>query len=151
MLQRDDAKHEQPPMHVDGDLLAEALSQPLETRNQRDAREIEEQEQEFARARSRRERAKPAPVDMDLRIAKAVADERLFMREVLAEIIVELSEQQAEAIKDALRPLQSELAQVKVEAAEQKVTICELRLTLSEQLAGKTIDLPAFPLRSRAN
>ena len=160
-LQRGEADHEQPsaPMHdlPREDMLAEALQQPVEDRVANRRREAEEQEQRFARERRRRERgAQPAPVNWDLRISEAVASERLFMTQVLAEAFAELTERQREAIESAVRPLQAELAQVRAEAAEQKVRICELQLSngsLREQLAGgHAIDLPALPLRSsRAN
>jgi hypothetical protein len=144
---------------ADEDTLAEAMAQPLETRNQRDRRELEEQEQRFKREhRHSRRSAEPAPVDLDLRISAAIATERQFMTQVIAEVIAELNERQEKAIADAARPLQAELAQVRAEAAEQRVKICELQLSngsLREQLAGDhspTIELPALPLRgSRAN
>lgn len=159
-LQRAEAEHEQPPpvpdlLHENG--LEEAMRQPVADPLTEWRRFHDEQEARFARERRRRERsAAPAPVDVDLRISEVVANERLFMTQVLAEAFAELTERQREAIESAVRPLQAELAQVKAEAAEQKVKICELQLSngsLREQLAGgHAIDLPALPLRgSRAN
>jgi hypothetical protein len=137
------------------DVLTEALAQPLETRNQRDRRELEEQEQRFARERRRRERAaEPAAPDVSLLIAEAVANERLFMRQVNAEANAELKSRQETAIDAAVHPLKAELAQLKAAIAEERVKICELQISdaaMRERLAGgrssKIVDLPN-PLRS---
>lgn len=133
-------------------LLAEALARPLEDRVERWRREADEQtakRERFERERRRQER-RPAPISWDSKLAEAIAAERAFMVELLAETIAELAERQREAISEAQRALQGELAQLKVEVAEQKVTICELRLQLSGgDHGGKTID--ALALRSRAN
>lgn len=137
-------------------LLAEALARPLEDRVAKWAAEADEQTarvERFARER-RRQESRPAPADLDLKIAESIADERRFLLEVLAETVAELADRQREAIDAAMLPLRTELAQVRAEAAEQKVTICELRLTLSEQLSAdrsKIIDLPPPPMRSRVN
>ncbi len=135
------------------------MRQPLEDPLTKWKREADEQEARFAKERRRRERpAEPAPVNWDLRISEAIADERGFMTELLAETIVELSERQREAIDVALRPLQIELAELKAANAEAKVANAELRLinaSLREQVSAghsTAIDLPALPLRgSRAN
>lgn len=121
----------------------EEMGQPVPERREWRLPEVEPPPRERKRDTS--------PVDWSSVIDQRIAAEHAFMAQVIAEVVATLADRQAEAIADAVRPLQSELAQVRVEAAEQKVTVCELRLTLSEQLAGKTIDLPALPLRSRAN
>ncbi|MCD9110093.1 hypothetical protein [Bradyrhizobium japonicum] len=160
-LQRGAAAHEEPsavPELPPEDVLIEALSQPLEDRVARWKAEADAQtarEQRAVRERRRGERrAEPAPINWDLNIAEAIAEERGFLLEVLAETVAELADRQREAIDAAMLPLRTELAQVRAEAAEQKVTICELRLTLSEQLSAdrsKIIDLPPLPMRSRVN
>jgi hypothetical protein len=134
---------------TDLDPLEEAMRQPLEDPLTRWKREAEEQEARFAEARAKRARsAEPAPVDWDLRIATVVADERQYILDLMAEIIAETAARQREAIDDAMRPLQGELAQLKASIAEQRVKICELQLSdgkLREQLAGdrsKVFDLP---------
>ncbi|MCK1303896.1 MULTISPECIES: hypothetical protein [unclassified Bradyrhizobium] len=132
------------------DVLIEALSQPLEDRVERWRREADEQTARFERARRRRER-KPAPVNSDLKISEAIAEERGFLLEVLAEAIAELAQRQTRAIEDALRPLQVEMAHLKVENGELKVINAELRLQQSSADHGnKLLDLPPI-LRSRAN
>lgn len=134
------------------------MRQPLEDPLTKWKREADEQEARFAEARAKRARAaEPAPVNWDSRIANAVADERGFMTELLAEAIVELNERQREAIDAALQPLRIELAELKAANAEAKVANAELRLvnaSLREQVSGHstTIDLPALlPRGSRAN
>ena len=133
-LARGEADREPPstPEHDDlqrEELLAKALSEPLETRNQRDRRELEEQEARFARSRRAEQRGSSAPApDLDLRIASAIADEREFQREILANVIVEMDERREKAI-DALR---IELAELKLSAAEVRVKNCELAITNAE-------------------
>jgi hypothetical protein len=140
------------------DLLEEAMRQPLEDPLAKWRREADEQEARFARERRRRERH-AQPVNWELRIAEAIADERQFMTQVLAEAFAELTERQSKAINDAVRPLQIELAELKAANAEAKVANAELRLvnaSLREDLSAghgtTTNDLSALPLRgSRAN
>lgn len=134
------------------DLLIEALSQPLEDRVAKWKREADLQSARFARfeRERRRQESRPAPANLDLKIASAIADERGFLFEVLAETIAELADRQTRAIEDAVRPLEIEIAQLKVANGELKVINAELRLQLSgADHGGKTID--ALALRSRAN
>ena len=133
----------------DDDPLAEALAQPVEDRVDKWRREADEQEARFARQRraEQRRRAEPASVDVDLHIAEAIADERQHVLAVIAETIAELTERQREAIDDAMRPLRVELAELRISNCELRAANAELR----EQLAGHVTDLPALPLRSRAN
>jgi hypothetical protein len=101
-LARSEAEHEPPPMLVDEpheDVLAQALSIPVEDRVAKWQREADEQTARFARQRraEQRRNAEPAP-DLELLIAESVASERAYLIEVLAETIVELEDRQAKAI-----------------------------------------------------
>lgn len=132
------------------DVLATALNTPTETRNQRDRRELEEQEARFARERRAVERRNAAPApDVQLRISSAIADERQYILDLMAEIIAETAARQREAIDAAVRPLQIELAELKVANAELKVANAELRIANASLSGGHgtIIDLPN-PLRS---
>jgi len=128
---------------TDLDPLEEAMRQPLEGSLTKWRREADEQEARFAEARAKRARS------ADLRISAAIADERQFMIEVLAETIIELTERQRETIDAALQPLRIELAELKVANADLRVKLAEQQLAASH---ATTIDLPPIPLRgSRAN
>lgn len=144
-------------MRPSEDVLAEAMSAPVEDRVANWRREAEEQEQRFARQRraERRRSAEHVPsrsAEIDLRISSAIADERRFMIEVIGEAVAELMARQREAVDAELLPLRTELAKLKAEFAEAKVRACELEIinaNLREQMAGdrsKVIDLPN-PLR----
>jgi hypothetical protein len=87
------------------------------------------------------------PVDWSAVIDQCVSNTREYLLEVIAETVAELADRQREAIDDAMRPLKTELAELRSINAEQRVTIAEMRLTNTS-----TIDLPALPLRGyRAN
>ena len=144
------------------ELVAEALSRPLESRNDKDRREISEQEQRFERERRaeqrRRERertaAEPEPVNMDLVVATVVADERAFMTEVLGEVVAEIEARQRDTLDDVVRPLKAEISELRVLIADERVKLAEVRQQLAADHSGsKTIlDLPALPsLRGRVN
>ncbi|OCK55551.1 hypothetical protein [Bradyrhizobium sp. LMTR 3] len=154
-LQRGAADHEEPSPVPDlppEDVLAEALARPLEDRVERWRREADEQTARFARfARERRrQERRPVPINWDVKIAEAIAEERGFLLEVLAETVAELADRQTRATEDALRPMQIELSELKIANAELRVANAELRVQQSAD-HGSTIDLPALPLRSRAN
>ncbi|WOH60930.1 hypothetical protein [Bradyrhizobium sp. BWC-3-1] len=124
----------------------EEMGQPVPERREWQLPEVEPPPRERKRDTS--------PVDWSSVIDQRIGAEHAFMAQLLAELIATLTDRQEKAIEDAVRPLQSELGQMKGDAAQQKVAFCELRVALNEQLAadhGKTIDLPQLPLRSRAN
>jgi len=91
-----------------------------------------------------------SPVNWSSVIDQRIADARGYLLEVITETVAELAERQRDAIDDAMRPLRAELCELKISNAELRVANAALREQLS---AGddSTIDLPALPLRGRAN
>ena len=98
-------------------------------------------------------------------IAAAIVDERQRVFDLLTETIAELTQRQREEIDAATKPLQLELAELKLANAEAnafvetwrtfKTEMIELKAMLNQMqqiLAGAdrsgTIDLPQIPLRS---
>lgn len=95
-----------------------------------------------------------APVDWSSVIDQRIAAERRFLIEVVGQAVGEVRDQ----IETNLRKeFEEQLRQARVDACDAKIRLAELRLSfteLREQLGGShggTIDLPALPLRGRAN
>jgi hypothetical protein len=75
-----------------------------------------------------------APVDWNQRIAEAVAAERRFMSDVLAEIVRTLQADAADDLDAAVRKLTGEVSEL-------RATLAELRATLATERERKTLDL----------
>ena len=95
-----------------------------------------------------------SPVNWSAVIDQRIAAERQFLIQVVGEAIGEVREQIEESTR---KEFEEQLRQARVDAAEAKIRLAELRISfteLREQLSaghGGTIDLPALPLRGRAN
>jgi hypothetical protein len=95
------------------------MAQPIEKMNDRHRRELLEQDELWAQERRRQERererkreAEPAPVDwavVDQLVRAAIVVERERAGEILAHLIAEMRDEQAEAIERATEALRAEL------------------------------------------
>jgi chromosome segregation ATPase len=161
-LERGQAEHEQPlsPAPVRDD-LAEALARPLDDRVERWRAEQDEIEQRRERARADREQT-----TLENRLA-ALIDQRVaaLRSEIAAEIagvrtdllgVATAASHAVKAVGDALDDLAS-VARAPAKAANEHVEAMLKRVEAKldelnpRRRAGEVVDLPALPLRSRAN
>jgi hypothetical protein len=134
--------------------LAAAMARPLETRNQRDAREIAEQEREFARARAQQRSS------LEVRLARLEirAEQDRATIEALLLDVARAASKATDAIADRLDGLEAAVDKAAREPAEKASDRVELVLKRIEQRIDElprrardddrtTIDLPPLPLR----
>jgi hypothetical protein len=99
----------------------------------------------------RERRRDTSPVNSSAEIDQRIANERRFLIEVVGQAVGELREQietnMRKEFEAELKRLSVQLCDVKIRCAELRISNTELR----EQLSGHVTDLPALPLRSRAN
>jgi hypothetical protein len=142
----------------DEDALAEALRQPLETHNQRVAREITEQEERWAKARARRERTADRTLERELAKVRAEFTAKIEAREnVLYEAVGKfVAEREAEERKETKNALSDEVRTLRTELLEVKTTLLELRQAMATGSSTKDRKsepeiLPALPSLRRVS
>jgi hypothetical protein len=145
---REARREDQTPLRRD-DPPVDHLS-PVESRNARHIREINEQEMRFARERVRRKREEEHEHQRRLDAwAKAAAESR----------VSELESEMADVVRStatAIEALEHEIARTTGENRELRVRLASLEASLAElrvqQGAGHVTELPVLPLRgSRVN
>jgi hypothetical protein len=154
-LQRGEAEQDQPSMSAldlqDEDELAEALSQPIESRNDRDRREIEAQEREFRR---QRRASAIAAQSREARFVATVEQRLQAMRSEINDLRADLQSIAAacnhavEQIGGALEDL-SATAQAPAKAADERMEALFSRLErkLDEIVPRRSGDVLEMPLR----
>jgi len=132
-----------PPINDDaGKSDTAAFEPPLETRNQRDRRELALQEERFARERRRHQRETDSEIARRL---QASADQRVAELESRLAEIVRATTTSLDALEVELSRTTRENSELKTKQAQLETALAELRLTLAER--GRVLDLPN-PLRA---
>jgi hypothetical protein len=112
---------------------------PIETRNQRDRRELTEQDARFAAERRRERRREPRMLtvaDVETRIAAALREERRAVIPAIRQALDELLDKEREHHKSEMleRTRGLELAIAKLESA-----LAQLQLTLASERSGRPL------------
>jgi hypothetical protein len=119
------------------DIVNDVFTRPIESRNDRDRREIAEQEAKWKREREAEQKRKAATPD---RIAALIAAERRFIAEIISNVVAE--ERAASARREReLRGKLETMRSLVVETNQTIVELCDAMIEPSTRNSAKVVDI----------